>query len=96
MMNSFNKEIIQRAIMPSDTKIKYVQNAIITSRSYFEERLTKISAFEDHLIKTSCCFTIIDSLAQEFYNYPAKNTGKAFIDFVLKFQNHCNYIVSAQ
>ena len=55
-------------------------------RTWMEERTKIVDNIPDNYFKAMCYFSIIESFAQEYSDYPDKKSTQAFCDFVLQFQ----------
>jgi len=70
----------------------YVQDKIEEARDFFHKSLDEAYNNDNKVFKTISIFSLIDCLAQEYANYPSRDTAKAFCDFVLKFQDKYDYL----
>lgn len=74
------------------TKMEYGSEEYLEFRceevkEHYEDAMNKAEQTKDQRIVRLVAFAIIDSMAQEFYNYPASNASKTFEDFILEFSN---------
>ena len=70
----------------------YVQDKIKEARDFFHKSLDEAYNNDNKVFKTISIFSLIDCLAQEYANYPSRDTAKAFCAFVLKFQDKYDYL----
>lgn len=70
----------------------YVQDKIEEARDFFHKSLDEAYNNDNKVFKTISIFSLIDCLAQEYANYPSRDTAKVFCDFVLKFQDKYDYL----
>lgn len=61
-------------------------------KSWINEIMAELERVKSNEIKSLTYFSVIDMLAQDYYNYPERGNQKTFTDFVLKFQNKCDYL----
>lgn len=71
---------------------KWIYSRIDQIRDYFREKLQEVKEMKNPKFQAICLFSLLDCYAQEYYNYPPHGSKKAFIDFVLKYQNKYNYL----
>ncbi len=61
-------------------------------RTWMEERTQIIDNIPDNFFKGMCYFSLIEKFAQEYSDYPAKKSTKAFCDFVLMFKTSYTFL----
>lgn len=59
--------------------------------NYYYRKLAALEKIDDLQIKKLVVLSMIDSLAQEYYNYP-KNSTKAFCDFIIRFTKSYKFL----
>ena len=69
-----------------------VKKEVEDLRHRFEHYIELIDSITDRDFQLLCMFSMIDSLAQEWANYPPKNEQDVFCDFVLKHQTKYDYL----
>lgn len=58
---------------------------------FYREKISELEKIDDLQIKKLVIVSMIDSLAQEFFNYPIGNAD-AFCDFIIKFAPTKNFL----
>lgn len=61
-------------------------------RQEFVDRLASIDAITDRTMQLICMFSMIDRLAQEWANYPTRDSKETFCQFVLEHQRAFDYL----
>lgn len=54
--------------------------------------LEEANSIPNKCFRNICMFSLIDSLAQEYANYPSTGSRKTFCDFVIRFQDKYSYL----
>ncbi len=70
----------------------YIKERIRKVNEYLLEELDSAYEINNGSYKIMCMMAVIDCLAQEYANYPKRDTQKCFVDFVLQFQSMCAYL----
>ena len=87
------REILEKfKVYPTFDKEKYLLQEIEDARNFLNNELNIIDRIEDNTLQLICIFSLIDCLAQEYYNYPNRESKQAFCDFVIKYQKQCDYL----
>lgn len=76
---------------PNCDEYKYLMDEVTAAYSFLNEKLNCIDKITDKSLQLISMFALIDCLAQEQANYPARSKT-AFCAFVLKNQRQCNYM----
>ena len=71
---------------------EYVSEKVCKVRENFKKNIESISRIENKNFQCICLFSLIDSFAQENANYPTRGDSDAFVSFVIKYQNICEFI----
>lgn len=71
---------------------EYLKKKIDEARQMLLTSLDEAYSIQNRVFRNICMFSLIDCLAQEYKNYPSYNSTEAFCDFVLEFQDFCNYL----
>ncbi len=61
-------------------------------RIYVNNKIESADNIEDYSFKCLAIFSLLESFAQEWSNYPSKGTAKAFREFVMHFQESYPYL----
>ena len=70
----------------------YVEYMVDSWKSWIAEIITELEKIKSNEIKLLTYFSIIDMMAQEYFNYPDRKNQKTFTDFVLVFQNKYDFL----
>lgn len=68
---------------PDYDEDEHILQAIEDAKNFLLEQLQIAYAIPSNVFAKICMFSIIDLLAQEYYNYPSFKSGEKFKDFVL-------------
>ncbi len=77
-----------------EKQTKYVNKGVEKAKKVLERGLDDAMKINNPVLRKTCLFSLIDSFAQEYANYPVRNTKKAFCDFVIKYQNKYDYLLA--
>lgn len=69
----------------------YVEYSVNSWRQWMSRAMFELDKIELKEIKLLTYFSIIEMMAQEYYNFPSKNQD-TFTNFVCKFQNKYDYL----
>ena len=69
-----------------------IKAKIEEARSYLKKKLEEANSIQNQCYKNICMFSLIDSLAQEYADYPTQDAQKTFCDFVIKYQDRYSYL----
>ena len=75
-----------------DNYFDYVKFTVDSWKTWIGKTMEEIEKVGSSEIKLLTYFSIIEMLSQEYYNYPDKGNQKTFTNFVLKFQDKCDYL----
>lgn len=67
-------------------------NRIEEIRLYVKKKLDIADTISDYSIKFLVVFSLLESFAQEWKNYPKYGTSEAFCEFVMTFQKNYGYL----
>lgn len=73
-------------------EVDYIKNSILEVRENFVKEINEAIEIKNNTFQAICIFSIIDSFAQEYANYPTRGANKTFCDFVLRFQDKYDYL----
>ena len=69
-----------------------IKAKIEEARSYLKKKLEEANSIQSQCFKNICMFSLIDSLAQEYADYPTQDAQKTFCDFVITYQDRYSYL----
>ena len=84
--------ILNEEIVLEDMPFDFVEYAVSSWREWIGRTMTELEKVQVKEIKLLSYFSIIDMMAQEYFNFPAKGLQDFFTQFVLKFQDKYNYL----
>lgn len=79
-------------VRPDTDRTEYVKTEIEKMRAFAFKELDEAMRINNRVFKNICLFSLIDCFAQEYANYPTSGLSKAFCDFILTFQDYCDYL----
>lgn len=77
---------------PDIDRAEYVRTEVEKMRAFAFKELDEAIGIRNRVFKNICLFSLIDCFAQEYANYPTSGLSKAFCDFIITFQDYCDYL----
>ena len=70
----------------------YVEYMVSSWRAWIASTMAELDKVDMKEIKLLTYFSIIEMMAQEYYDFPARNMQDTFTEFVLEFQDRYDYL----
>jgi len=86
------KRVVDKFKIKDDFDADEYLKKIDEARKMLLTSLDEAYSIQNRVFRNICMFSLIDCLAQEYKNYPSYNSTEAFCDFVLEFQDVCDYL----